>query len=134
MAAWQVITTQNGTWNSLSEMTLREQQHGDDAHGLLRVVAAMAERVQRGGDELQIAKDSRRPSAALARTNSHDTTSIKQQREDEAGQSATARWRPPVLSTPDPDNGHASRLGNAGTNQPADQRMRAARRNAAPTR
>ena len=56
IAAWQVSTTQNGTWNSPPEMALREEQHGDDAHGLLRVVAAMAERVERGRDELQMRK------------------------------------------------------------------------------
>ena len=34
-------------------MALRIEQHRDDAHGLLRVVAAMAERVERGRGELQ---------------------------------------------------------------------------------
>ena len=32
------------------------QQNRNDAHGLLRVVAAMTERIERGGDELQIAE------------------------------------------------------------------------------
>ena len=56
IAAWQVITTQNGTWNSLAEQALRKEQHRDDAHRLLRVVAAVAERIQRRRYELQDAK------------------------------------------------------------------------------
>ena len=56
IAIWHAITTQNGTWKFAAEMALRIEQHGDDAHGLLRIVAAMAERIERGGDELQMRK------------------------------------------------------------------------------
>jgi hypothetical protein len=50
------------------------EQHGDDAHGLLGVVAAVAERIERGGDELQRSEgavDGRRGE----RTNSQETAS-----------------------------------------------------------
>ena len=42
-ASWQEMTTQNGTWNSHSEHALRIEQHGNDPHCLLGVIAAMAE-------------------------------------------------------------------------------------------
>ena len=41
---------------ALAEITLRKQEYGDDAHGLLRVVAAVAEGIERGGDELHDAE------------------------------------------------------------------------------
>ena len=47
------MTTQNGTWKPPSEIALRIKQHGDDAHGLLGVIAAVPERIKRSGDELR---------------------------------------------------------------------------------
>ena len=52
-----------------AELTLREQQNGNDAHGFLRVVATMAERIERSGDELQGAK-----SAVHRRAETHAQT------------------------------------------------------------
>ena len=58
---WQVTTTQKGTWNS--------QEHGDDAHGLLRIIAAMAEQIERGRSELRApGRCCRRQTASGART------------------------------------------------------------------
>ena len=62
IAAWQDSTTQNGTWNSPPQHALRIEQHGDDPHRLLRVVAAMAERIERGGDQLELAEALSTPS------------------------------------------------------------------------
>jgi hypothetical protein len=36
-----------------AEITLGIEQHRDDAHGLLGIVAAVPERIERGRDELQ---------------------------------------------------------------------------------
>src|SRR3546814_1688641 len=38
-----------------AEHPLRIEQHGDDPHRLLRVVAAVAQRIERGRDELELA-------------------------------------------------------------------------------
>src|ERR1700760_1124341 len=56
IAAWHDSTTQNGTEKCFAEMALRVEQHRDDAHGLLRVVAAVTQRIQRRRDELQDAE------------------------------------------------------------------------------
>jgi len=45
--AWQASTPQYGTENALPGCPPRREQHGDDAHGLLRVVAAMTEGIER---------------------------------------------------------------------------------------
>ena len=55
-----------------AEMPLRIEQHGDDAHGLLRVVAAMAERVERGETNCRVRK-MRSTANGVRRTNIHDT-------------------------------------------------------------
>ncbi len=47
------ITTQNGTLEAAAEIALRIEQYGDDAHGLLGIVAAVPQRIERGRDELQ---------------------------------------------------------------------------------
>ena len=45
-----------GHVEAFAEMALAEEQHGNDAHGLLRVVAAVSQRIKRGGDELHDAE------------------------------------------------------------------------------
>ena len=72
---------------------LREQQHGDDAHRLLRVVAAMAERIERSRDELQVA-ESVVDGAGRGTRNIHDTASTEKAPE-KIRSSATARSRAP---------------------------------------
>ncbi len=110
-----------------AEMPLREQQHGDDAHGLLRVVAAMAERIERARDELQIAE---RPvdRAGVARTNSHETISTSSsarkkpisRRQHDAPQRSCSTPLHTIAPTP--------ALADARADQAADQRVRRARR------
>ena len=53
IAPWLASTTQSGTWNSPVRWPGRVEQRGDDAHRLLRVVAAVPEAERRRRDQLQ---------------------------------------------------------------------------------
>ena len=87
-----------------AEIALRVEQHGDDAHGLLRVVAAVAERIERRRDELQRAEDAVDRKGRVAHEHPrHDQE--QQHRQDEAAerrQHDRRRWSwrgPPRRST-----------------------------------
>ncbi len=71
---------------------VRVEQHRDDAHGLLRVVAAVAEGIERGGDELELAKHPI-DRDGVDRTNSHETirTRSSANTKPRAGESTMAR-------------------------------------------
>ena len=114
-----------------AQVPLRVEQHRDDAHGLLRVVAAVAERIERRRDELQVAEGAVDRSLAVARRSSHDTAriSISARKNPVIGDSTIAAA---ALAQSGPDHRGAAGLGHAGADQSADQRMRAARRNAGP--
>src|ERR1700674_1860644 len=63
-----------------SALTHGKQQHGNDTHRLLRVVAAMAEAIERGGDELQAAK----PAVDLVRSSAEQQ--VPDQRHEQHGE------------------------------------------------
>ena len=103
------------------------EQHRDDAHRLLRVVAAVAERVERGRDELQLAEravDGERASRAR-RSTRRRAPAAAPARSPVIGDSDDRRDR---LGQAAPDDGADARLGDAGADQAADQRVRAATR------
>ena len=110
-----------------AQLPLGIQQHGDDAHGLLGVVAAVAQRVERSRDELEDPKPAiDRKRRALDEDPGH--------REHEPhGQHQTQQRREHDgsggLRQPAPDHDADAGLGDAGAEQAADQRVRAARRN-----
>ena len=105
------------------------QQHPDDAHGLLRVVAAVAEAVERRRDELQPpepAVDAAAASSARrARTpRSSAATPSTKPSSGESTMAAAVLRKPAAIERAD------AALGDRRAGQPADQRVRGARRNA----
>ena len=84
IAAWQDEHDPQRDVEAAGHVTLRVEQHGDDAHGLLRVVAAVAERIERGRDELQRAEIVSTASGSSAETSK--TRADQEQREREAEQ------------------------------------------------
>ena len=99
IALWQLSTTQNGTWNAAAQESLRVEQHSDDPHGLLGVIAAMSQAEQRRGDELQARGNGGRRQTASTRTASHDvaTTSSIASSSPISGDSTMAE---PITPTP----------------------------------
>ena len=129
IAAWQDDHHPERHVERLAQHALRIEQHGDDAHGLLRIVAAMAERIERGRDELQHAEGAgRRQTACCART-VHDTASTSSSASTKpiAGDSTIAAA---VFSRPDQTIAPQPALASPPPTKPADQRVRTARRDA----
>ena len=114
IAAWHASTTHSGTWNVAAEHAVGVEQHGDDAHRLLRVVAAVAEGVERRRDELPAAEPARRPVPGVKRRKIQNTATMKHEAEDEAEQRRE-------------DDGHGD-LGEAGPVEHAGARLGDARR------
>ena len=98
-------------------MALREQQHGDDAHGLLGVVAAVAERVERGRNELQHAEAAGRPRRACSPREQPGRRSGRAAAPGRSRSAATGRWPRSVLAEAAPDDGADARLRDAGAHR-----------------
>ena len=110
-----------------TEITLRVEEHRDDAHGLLRVVAAVAKRIQRGRHELQRAEQTVDRIRRVAHEKpGHDQE--QQQRKQEAGE-RREHDRRTGLAEAGPDDSRDADLGHPGADQAADERVRAARWN-----
>src|SRR5712692_3580542 len=115
---------------ALAQQPLRKEQHGNDAHGLLRIVAAMPQRVQRRRKQLRRAKEivhrRRHGSNKCPRDDEY-----QKQREEKAEQrrknDCGSRYAEAV-----PDDRAETCLRDRGAGQSADQRVRAARGNPQP--
>jgi len=111
-----------------AELALRKEQHGNDAHGLLRVIAAMAERIERRRDELQMPKAAVdriwRPAHQKPRQRQHQQD--RKEKPDQRRRHDSQRRRHQAC----PHNGTNAGFRDAGAHQAADQRVRTARRNA----
>ena len=115
---------------SRPQHALAKQQHGDDAHGLLRVVAAMAQRIERGGDELQRA-EVLSTTNGVRRTKIHDTTSTSSSASDEPDQGRHDDGAS-VFPSPDQTTAPSPAFADARADDAADQRVGAGRGDAEP--
>ena len=106
-----------------AEIALRVEQHRDDAHRLLRIVAAVAERVERCRHQLQRAEDFVDRIRRIAAEQPRDEQE-QQHREDESAQ-GRQHDRRAGLAEAGPHDRRDPHLGHAGADQPPDQRMRA---------
>lgn len=80
-------------------MPLAEQQHSDDAHGLLCVIAAVAERIERGGNELHDAEGTIHGEGCLAHEQPGDGK--HQQQCQEKPMAGDMKIAPTVFRRPD---------------------------------
>jgi hypothetical protein len=111
----------------VAQHPLREEEDGDDAHRLLRIVAAVAQRVERRRQELQVTKvavDGERRRFAARPVDDHH---------DELREHESEEWRDDDADRRDAqsavDHGAEAGLRDGGAGQPADQRVAAARGN-----
>ena len=98
---------------------LRIEQHGDDPHRLLRVIAAMSQRIERCGHQLQLAEHPVRPLRREAAEDPADEQHQHQRQEQPDGRRQDDGDA--GLEHAAPHHGGQPRLGQARAQQPADQ-------------
>ncbi len=97
------------------------EQHRDDPHGLLRVVAAMAQGIERRGDELQASEHT----ICEGRRGAHEQPGHDQHQQESEGEPQRRRQYDSEHGLGDaaPDHHARARLGEAGAEQAADERV-----------
>ena len=107
----------------------RDQQQPDDAHGLLRVVAAVTEAIGGGRHQLQRAGTTGPRAWASGGRQIHDTMSMSSE-PSSMPSSGEITMNAAVLMMPGASSGAVPALAMRGADHAADERVRGARRNA----
>ena len=118
------MITQAGK-RSLRGDTGRDQQQPDDAHRLLRVVAAVSDAVERGGGELQPPEPACPRGAARARRQAQDTAIISSA-PSVMPSSGETKMKIAVFGDAGRQQGPRAGLGDRRADHAADQRVRRA--------
>ena len=108
--------------NELLVHTVRVEQHGDDAGGLLRVVAAVAQGIEGRRNKLQLAHHALCPNGVGA--DKEPTHQDHQQDGEDEAREGRERDCIDGLGEPAPHDAAEARLGHARTHDAAHQRMR----------